>query len=139
MKITQFIRWGTPDNRITVCFIGDKEDQSGKTVGKTVSSIAEKENSPFHILKNVSIKETKTCNMLFIGRAWEPTLHDILSITDGRPIVTISDISSFTRRGGMFGFYDKNGALAVELNLSKVKNNNININSVLHGMVSIVE
>ena len=77
--------------------------------------------------------------MLFIGKAGESSLHDILSATDGKPIVTVSDIDNFAQRGGMFGLYNKDGNLAVELNLKRAKSNNVNLNSVLHGMVNIID
>ena len=41
-KITQFIRWENP-NHEKLCFIGDKEDQSGKAISKSILPIA-KEN-----------------------------------------------------------------------------------------------
>jgi hypothetical protein len=138
-KITKFIRWDNPDGKIKLCFIGDKEDQSGETIGKTVESLANKESSKFEVLKSANMANIKNCNLLFIGLRSEPNLADILAVLDGKPIVTISDIPSFTRRGGMFEFSNKNGSLTVELNFSKAKANNININSALQEMIHIID
>lgn len=138
-KITKFIRWENPDGKVKLCFIGDKEDQSGETVGKTVASLASKESGKFEVSKNANMANIKNCQLLFIGSKSEPNLPDILAVLDGKPIVTISDIESFTRRGGMFEFSNKNGSLAVELNFSKAKANNININSALQEMIHIID
>jgi|GEM_PF-3457851 len=138
-KITKFIRWESQADKTKLCFIGDKEDQSGETIGKTVSSFAKKDDGQFEVAKNVTIKDITNCNLLFIGAKAEPSMQDILAVLDGKPIVTISDIESFTRRGGMFGFLNRDGNVAVELNFSKAKTNNININSALREMISIVE
>lgn len=138
-KITKFIRWDSQDSKVKLCFIGDKEDQAGETVSKTVISLAGGDNGKFNIAKNVNIKDIKSCNMLFIGTKSEPNLQDILAVLDNKPIVTISDIDSFTRRGGMFGFSNKDGNITVELNFSKAKDNHININSDLQEMINVVE
>lgn len=138
-KITKFIRWENPNDKIKLCFIGDKEDQSGETVGKTVEFFVSKESGKFEVFKNVNITNIKTCHVLFIGSKAEPNLPDILTVLDGKPIVTISDINSFTRRGGMFEFSNKSGNLTVDLNFSKAKSNHININSALQEMIHIVD
>ena len=77
--------------------------------------------------------------MLFIGKESQSNLPDIFTVLDSKPIVTISDIESFTKRGGMFGFYYKEGALSVELNYKNAKAKNIDIDSSLRELISIVE
>ena len=130
-KITKFIRWESPESKIKLCFIGDKEDQFGETIGNTVSLMASKDPGKFDISKNVNINDIINCNMLFIGVNSEPNLQDILAVLNNKSIVTISDISSFTRRGGMFGFYKQNGNVSVELNYLQAQVNDININSAI--------
>lgn len=138
-KITKFIRWDVQD-KIKLCFTDDKEDQAGKTVAETVNSMANKNsNGKFEILENVNMKYIRNCNLLFIGSKSEPNLQDILVILDGKAIVTISDIDSFTRRGGMFGFIKQNDNVTVELNFTNAKKQNVNINSALQEMVNIVK
>ena len=138
-KLTNYIRWENPDKKAEICFIGDVEDQNGETVGKTVLSLVNKEHSPFNILMDTNIKDIKNCNMLFIGTEWKSNLNDIFAVIDNKPIVTISDIASFTKRGGMFGFYDKNGNLSIELNFANAKAHNVSINSALREIISITE
>lgn len=138
-KLTNYIRWENGGKQPNLCFIGDDEDQAGEIVSKTVSFLAEKEKGKFKITPSVNVKSIKSCNMLFIGAGWKSNLHDILAVLDDQQIVTISDIDSFTKRGGMFGFYDKNGTLSIELNFANAKAKHININAALREIINIVE
>ena len=45
----------------------------------------------------------KKCHVLFIGETEEP-LSDILSGLKGKPVLTVSDLPDFVKKGGMIGF-----------------------------------
>ncbi len=137
-KITKFVRWEN-DKKVNLCFIGEKEDASGETVGKTVASLASKEKGKFEVSRDVNINDIKNCNLLFIGSKAEPSLQDILAILETQPIVTISDISSFTRRGGMFGFFKQDNNVSVELHFQNAKKSGIKVNSALQEMITIIK
>jgi hypothetical protein len=138
-KLTKYIRWETPEKSTNICFIGVKEDQSGETIDKTVSSLIKKDNSTLNVIANVSTKGIKNCHMLFIGAKGLSNLNDIMAALDDKSIVTVSDIDSFSKRGGMFEFYDKDGNLSLKLNYANAKAHNININSALRDLINIVE
>lgn len=135
-KLTKFVRWKTPTVRL--CFMNEKEDQAGATLAKTVSTLSSKDKGTYTITPNINIKDIKNCEMLFISAKSEPNLQDILAILDGHAVVTVSDIDSFTRRGGMFGLFERNGTVNVELNLTNAKKQNIDLNSALQEMISVV-
>ena len=138
-KITKFIRWENSANKAKLCFLEDKEDQAGEKISTTVSKLISKDSADFDVFEDVRLTDIKSCNMLFIGSRAEQNLQDILAIVDGQPIVTISDIDSFTRRGGMFGFTEENNNVTVELNFSNTNRSHININSALQEMIRVVK
>jgi antitoxin component YwqK of YwqJK toxin-antitoxin module len=139
-KITKFIRWpNDPGKKIKLCFMDELEDQHKETLAKTIANLINPSTDNFELVTTITINDITSCNLLFIGMKSQSKLQDILTRLEGKPTVTISDIIGFTKRGGMFGFYRKNGNIAVELNYTNAKNNGVTINAALRELITVVD
>ena len=137
-KVTKFIRWGNNSN-IVFCTIGEEDDTSIK-ISQAFSAITKGKKPPFTIKPNIALNKIDKCNILYIDQSNSNNLKNIFSLTAGKPIVTVSGIKSFSRRGGMFGFItDSNGRIKLELNKGNAEISNVDIKSSLLEIINIVD
>jgi YfiR/HmsC-like len=66
-----------------------------------------------------------SCQMLYISRSESDEMESVLAVTDGKPILTVSDLPRFVHAGGMIGLkivdnhvrFDINARIAREVGL----------------------
>ena len=71
------------------------------------------------------------CNVLFICDSEHDYIEELLSLTSGHGILTISDLVGFAKRGGIIGFVEDNNKIRFEINLDAAQKENIKIRSQL--------
>lgn len=71
------------------------------------------------------------CQVLFISKSESQTLQHILNFTNGKPIITVSDIDGFAAASGMFEFINTEGKLSFIINNSVALGNGIHVSSSL--------
>ncbi|KAB2881260.1 YfiR family protein [bacterium] len=117
-----FVKW--PDHlnknsggQITIGILGSDnfgnafDEVDGTTVhGKTLK-----------IQKSGRLEELLNCWILFVASSESRQLENILKSVAGKPILTVSDMEEFTRRGGMIQFYpvEINGEVKVRFDVNK--------------------
>jgi len=67
------------------------------------------------------LKQTQTCHILFISRSEQDALEDIFRFTNQFPILTVSDIESFTFKCGMIEFFKVKKKIRISVNLPALK------------------
>ncbi|MDK9706611.1 MAG: YfiR family protein [Desulforhopalus sp.] len=75
--------------------------------------------------------DLENCQLVFVSKSEKDNLRGILSFTEGKPIVTVSDIEGFAAAGGIFEFKRKDDHLSFIINNSKARQSGIHINSSL--------
>lgn len=69
------------------------------------------------VIRSVAKPQQATgCRILFIGSSNEDRLKDILTALDHTPVLTVSDIADFSRRGGMIEFVMENNYIRFAIN-----------------------
>jgi hypothetical protein len=71
------------------------------------------------------------CHIVYIGKIAEHKLPVILKRIENTGILSVSDISAFTAKGGMIGFYLDNGKVKIEINMTAVANEKLQISAKL--------
>lgn len=136
VKINPFIKW--THSKITICTLGEDKNLVKDSVGENIDKIIASENNNLSH-KKIEIINGNNCDILFISNDVKTSLNSILTQTENKPIVTISDISGFNRRGGMFEFFSKNNKINLELNYTNAKQNNVTISAELLEMIKVTE
>jgi hypothetical protein len=72
-----------------------------------------------------------SCRILFISASEESQLKEILATLDKKSVLTVSDISQFTRRGGMIQFVIDANRVRFEVNVTTAQRAGLTLSSQL--------
>jgi hypothetical protein len=135
-----YIKWPanvyTPDQPITICVM---------TGDITADYLRRMNDNPGkHFTLKVKEKDKKSsfsdCHILFINKDYENDKDYFIKVTQGKPILTVSDIPGFAQGGGITGFQMPKGKDAIlELNLRSAKAANINIDADLLAIMNVIQ
>jgi len=85
-----------------------------------------------------SVSRIPGCNILYISDSEQARLHSILEFLFNRPILTISDMPGFVRKGGMIGFVRIDNRIRVEINRDSARQVGIDFSAKLLEIASMV-
>jgi YfiR/HmsC-like len=129
----KFVEWPakvTAGNNepFTICVLG--KDPFGASLDSTIAGEAIDGRSI--LAKRISKpQEALNCRVLFISSSEEVQLKEILATLETTSVLTVSDMSQFTRRGGMIQFVDDANRVRFEVNLTVVERAGLTLSSQL--------
>jgi hypothetical protein len=135
----RFARW--PDTledegTFAICIVGT--DFMGPTLDAILSG-EEIDGLPLVLRRLSSASDSvDTCRILFISRSEESRLDRILGIVGTLPILTVSDVPGFARRGGMIEFVLDDNRVRFEIDADRVDRNGLALASELLRVASAV-
>lgn len=138
-NFAKFVDWpgeAFPNRRtpLTLCILG--KDPFGVALesikGKTVRS------RRLVIQHLARIDDLEQCHILFISTSEEKRLSQILSTIRGKTILTVSDINSFARRGGIINLVTAKSKIRFEINVDAMDLVGLKISSKLLKLAKIV-
>jgi hypothetical protein len=127
----KFVAW--PANVATaddfpICVLG--EDPFGASFDATIAG--ETINGKKVVVNRiVKPQEAMSCRILFISASEESQLKEILATLDKKSVLTVSDISQFTRRGGMIQFVIDANRVRFEVNVTTAQRAGLTLSSQL--------
>jgi hypothetical protein len=111
-----------------ICVLG--EDPFGASFDATIAS--ESINGKKVVVKRITKpQDAVSCRILFISSSEESRLKEILATLDNTSVLTVSDISQFTRRGGMIRFVTEANRVRFEVNLTNAEHAGLTLSSQL--------
>lgn len=133
-NLVQFVEWPatvfkSPDDPIVIGILG--RDPFGAVLDNVVRD--EKVGGRKVVVKRfTTLAAARESHVLFISRSEESRFLRILSDLRGTPILSVSDIENFARRGGMVRFFiNSESKIKLRINIDKVKQNGLTISSKL--------
>jgi hypothetical protein len=112
----------------TICVLG--EDPFGASFDATIAS--ESINGKKVVVKRIAKPQDAVgCRILFISSSEESRLKEILATLDNTSVLTVSDISQFTGRGGMIRFVMEANRVRFEVNLTMAEHAGMTLSSQL--------
>lgn len=128
----KFIKWPASmvdkSNFFAVCVLG--QDPFGSTLDSIMAG--EELDGKHLVVKRIStVQDADDCRILFISSTEESHLKEILQAVDESGVLTVSDIPSFSRRGGMIQFVLDGDKVRFEINLSKAEASRLTLSSQL--------
>ena len=127
----KFVTW--PANAATgdefpICVLG--QDPFGATFDATIAG--ETINGKKVVVNRIAKpQEAVSCRILFISASEERQLKEILATLDKTSVLTVSDISQFTRRGGMIQFVIDANRVRFEVNVTTAERAGLTLSSQL--------
>jgi hypothetical protein len=88
--------------------------------------------------KQTYLSRLRQCHLLFICDSERNALPELLEMTTGHVLVTVSDAADFAAEKGMIGFVKENNKVRFEVNLDAAQAENIKISSQLLGLAKRV-
>lgn len=132
LNIVRFTTWPTQTqtlmgNSINFCLVGDNVAQQ---------SFASIDNKPIgnrflHIVNLTRLRNLEQCHILFISELKHNILLQLLEEIKNRPLLTIGKGEEFTLTGGMIGLDNVDGKIRLHINLTTVRESNLNISARL--------
>jgi YfiR/HmsC-like len=127
----KFVTWpakaGTGDE-FPICVLG--EDPFGAIFDATIAG--ETINGKKVVVSRIAKpQEAVSCRILFISASEERQLKEILATLDKTSVLTVSDISQFTRRGGMIQFVVDASRVRFEVNVTTAERAGLTLSSQL--------
>jgi hypothetical protein len=128
----KFVEWPArvtaASDFFSICVLG--EDPFGSTFDATIAG--ESVNGKKVVVKRIAKpQDVVGCRILFISSSEESRLKEILATLDNASVLTVSDISQFTRRGGMIRFVMEASRVRFEVNLTSAEHAGLTLSSQL--------
>lgn len=128
----KFVEWPTgvtaSDSSFNICVLG--QDPFSSTFGTTIAGESIKGKDV--LIKRIPrAQDAVGCHILFISSSEEARLKEILAALDKTSVLTVSDMSQFTRRGGMIQFVMDSNRVRFEVNLTNAERTGLTLSSQL--------
>jgi hypothetical protein len=135
-NFSRFVTWPQPiNNTFKLCVVGNNpfDGLLDSLIGKTV------QNNILVVEEYNSLENVHDCQLVYISRSFEPRLGETLAELKSLPILTISDIESFTSRGGMIRFRLADNKVRFDINADAAGDAGLTISSKLLSLATVVK
>jgi len=127
----KFVTWPANDTaagEFTICVLG--VDPFGAALDAITAG--ERINGKRIAINRIAkSQEAVSCQILFFSSSEESQLKEILATLDKTSVLTVSDISQFTRRGGMIQFVVEANKVRFEVNVTSAEHAGLILSSQL--------
>lgn len=139
LNFAKFISWPedafAQDNQLfKICVLGD--NPFGPALSAIMSRSVGERKIDLHYVSDV--QQAESCHLLFISASEKNNLDAIHAALDDRAITMVSDIDGFARSGGTIEFVSKENKLAFKINLSRAREQGLEIHSSLLNLATEV-
>lgn len=138
--LTKFTQW--PYSRSTnvnaamrICVLGT--NPFGQVLDKLSGRTSQ--NRSIEVEYLTSSQEFSHCDVIYISKSKEKSLKQILQKMEHLPVLTVSDMDSFARQGGMIGFVIERGKVRLEVNNKASQLSDIKLSSKLLAIATIID
>jgi hypothetical protein len=83
-------------------------------------------------------EETKTCDLLFIADSESDRLLELLAELADEPVLTVSDMARFARRGGMVELQSRDNRVGFEINVMAYRRAGLVVSSQLLQLATLL-
>ncbi len=127
----KFVGWPAAaqgDSSFLICVLGD--DPFGDVLDRALVSETLR-GRPVQDKRIARPQDATGCSILYISSSESGRLNKILSVIQGAPVLTVSDIPDFVQQGGMIQFVLRDGRVRFEVNLTPAQRNGLSMSSEL--------
>lgn len=132
-RLSQFVYWpggeGAP-NPLVLCVVGKNP------FGQAISQLAP---SGANIDVRLAPSDPGVCHLMFISRSESNSLEFWLSRTEGKRVVTVSDIAGFARAGGMIELPLDGERVGIVINRRSAQKKGFEFNAQLLRLARVIE
>jgi hypothetical protein len=137
-NFTTFTEWPPtalmPGMPITVCVVGDPAVADAVT-----ENTAGRQIDGHDVVVTMRTEDTlQGCHVLYVSSASPRVVNQALAAAEGSPILTISDVNQFARRGGVAELFVDAGKMRFRVNLTSAMRSQLELSSRLLSLAEVV-
>jgi hypothetical protein len=139
-NFAQFVEWPAEafaSEEAPLCFGVLGDDPFGAALESVVSGESVR-GRKLIVRRARRAEDLEGCQLLFISRSERARLGEILAELEGAPVLTVSEIEGFGRRGGVINFYLEQNRVRFEINPEAAREDGLRISSELLNLGKIV-
>ncbi|MCK6417731.1 MAG: YfiR family protein [Alphaproteobacteria bacterium] len=135
----KYTQWPDPTHdKMNICLIGG--DSFGSALTPLIGRTAQQRVIALYTIRDIENPKIRNCSVVFIHRNQEENINSILNNIYGYPIITMSDIRGFSRKGGMVEFLKQSDQrIHVRVNVGLVQEAGLNLQDRLLKLVEVVD
>lgn len=137
-NFVHFVRWPDvarkPGDPFRFCVLDD-------TLAPLLSKAVQGENVDNHSLtvtRQIELRNLAECQILYVGDAVWPVHPELLRRATALRILTVSDIPSFTEKGGMIALIRKRGRIHPVINMDAIARADLRVSAKLLNLATVV-
>lgn len=136
----KFVEWPADDSAgaddtFDICVLG--RDPFGDVLDETVEGKSLR-GRKLVVRRIGQTAEGLNCHILFISSSEERNLGYILSVLQGRSVLTVGEMRRFAQRGGMINFRIEENRIRFEINLGAAESAGLTVSSQLLKLARII-
>jgi len=140
-NFAQFVEWPEPvasdtNTAFVIGVLGD--DPFGDILDATVTGERVR-GRPLTVRRFRKPEEARGCHLVFVSRSEKGRLADVVRRLGGQGILTVGDVESFGRLGGMITFKMAGGKVQFEINAGAAEREGLRLSAKLLRVARIVE
>jgi uncharacterized protein DUF4154 len=136
-RFTRFIEWPEVGNaHFRICVIG------ANPFGTYLRDSAHDIRILGKSVQVVNLSETSAvlgCDLLYIDKSQASNLSGIITLTAGKPILTIADTDGFAKEGVLINFYNAGAFIRFEINQTAAQNSGLRFSSRLLKLARLIK
>ncbi len=138
-NILKFIEWPTDtfeneNSPLQLAIIGD--DPLGKALGSIEGKSVK--GHPLAVTYHEDASSVGLSHAVFVTQNQRDNVAQILQQLEGKPVLTVADLRSFAKQGGMINFFIENNKIRFEINANQVYASELKVSSNLMKLGRIV-
>lgn len=140
-NFTQFVEWpadafASTNSPIIIGVLGP--DHFGKSLDDLIQTETPSKRQ-LKVERSRKFSDLQNCHILFIDQSESANLDEIFRKCCGKPILTVSDMEGFSKRGGMIQFItdEKQKKIRLRINTASAKDAHLTISSKLLKLAEI--
>lgn len=140
VRFVQFVEWPatafkSADDAIVIAVLGD--DPLVADVEKTIAT--ERVNGRALQLRHAtSPEDARRAHVVLVGRSEAERVPAIVAALRGAAVLSVSDVESFARQGGMIAFFVENDRIRFDINQKEAEHAGLVVNSRLLNLARVV-
>lgn len=120
---------------LTICVLGT--DPFGPLLDETVRGERLGEH-PIAVTRIQRTEQATACHILYVGASLASEIEAIGAGTRASPVLTVSGVTGFARRGGIIEFLNDAGRVRLRINLRAAQSANLSVSSKLLRVADVV-
>ena len=138
---TQFVEWPTnafaeADSPLVIGVLGS--DPFGETLNVLVAGERIR-GRPLQVRRFSTPEEARGVHILYIGVSEEDEWNSIQARLGARPILTVSEMNNFARRGGMIQYYTDENRIKLRINHRNARESGLVLSSKLLRVAEVID